>query len=177
MLRLFSCLLVLAFLVAPKLASGEVIAKDKTGFQIKLEHSIDTAPKRLFATILDISKWWNASHTYSGDSKNLSLDLKQKCFLEKLPDGGFVRHLEISNYQPEKMMVLTGGLGPLQPMGVFGALTIAVTPDPADAKCKLLVTYNVSGFSKDGLDSLAAVVEGVVAAQFSNLKKVAESKK
>jgi len=169
------CLLILAISCGSQIARGEVVAKDKMGFQIKLQHSIEADSKHVFATILQISQWWNASHTYSGDSKNLSLDLKQKCFLEVLPDGGFVRHLEIANYQPGKTIILTGGLGPLQPMGVYGALTITTTPDDDNKKCELVATYNVSGFSKDGLEALAPVVEGVIAQQFSSLKKVAES--
>ena len=45
---------------------------------------------------------------------------------EKLPDGGFVRHLQIVYYQPGKSLRLTGGLGPLQELGVHGSLVFSV---------------------------------------------------
>ena len=169
------CTLMLSILYFVQPVHAEVVAKGNTGFQIKIEHTIEANEKQLFATLMDIAKWWSSDHTYSGDASNLSLSLKEKCFLETLPNGGFVRHLELVNYQPGKMLVLSGGLGPLQPMGVHGALTISSQVNESKTGCRLTAMYNVSGFAEAGLENLAPVVEGVLAQQFAKLKKVVES--
>ena len=96
-------------------------------FLIQSSRMVDlTADKAYAAFVNDFSKWYDASHSYSGKPENLSLDLKRHCMLEKLDDGGFVRHMEIVFHQPGKMFRMTGGLGPLQGMGVSGAMTFCL---------------------------------------------------
>ena len=89
--------------------------------------------------------------------------------LEKLPNGGFVRHLEIVFYQPGKVLRLTGGLGPLQEMGVTGALTFNLNPSGDNTDIEL--TYNVVGGDARNLDKLAPAVEYVLNLQMDRLKK------
>ena len=63
-----------------------------------------------------------------------------------------------------------GGLGPLQEMGLNGALTIKMR-DAGDSATEMVWTYNVSGFSSMDLTQLAPVVDGVLKQQMSRLAK------
>lgn len=155
---------------------AEVVASADAGFQIEISEPLSVDANRAFEHLTqDIGKWWNSDHTYSGDARNLSMSLEEKCLLEKLPKGGFVRHLEVVNFQPGKLVTLTGGLGPLQPMGVNGALTFSFTKSE-DESVRLEVAYNVHGFAKDGFKSLAPAVDSVLAEQVKRFKKFCESK-
>lgn len=144
--------------------SAEVKVASPTGFQTVATCTVDLAADEAYQKLIaDFSTWYDASHSYSGRPENLSLDLERSCMLEKLPDGGYVRHMEIVYHQPGKMLRMTGGLGPLQGMGVAGALSFAFAE--ADGQTTVTLTYNVSGADFLQLDKIAAPVDGVLAAQ------------
>ena len=154
-------------------SSADVVQSVSNGFQIKVSQKIELDPAdSSHAFVHDFNKWWDPSHSYSGEAENLSIDLKQRCFLERLPtdgnekdgnENGFVRHLEVVYYDPCKSIRFTGGLGPLQQMGVCGALTINFKKDGDTTHLEL--EYNVSGRLEQGLDKIAPAVDKVISAQ------------
>lgn len=155
-------------------AIAEVRAAGRTGFQLEITRTCAGDANEVLSHIVQrVDRWWDAEHSYSGDASNFSMDLKRACFLEQLQDGGFVRHLEIVHYRPGKELVLSGGLGPLQKMGVCGALSFSVQSSQPD-RTELIVLYNVSGFSKEGFEGLAPIVDQVVAGQIDRLQKFCE---
>ena len=155
---------------------GDVVDSDKSGFQIKVQSKSSATAEDVFRAIAkDIAKWWDPYHTFSGDAKNLMVDMERQCLFEALPNGGFVRHLELVHVDTNKRIGFTGGLGPLQQMGVGGALTI--TLDQSEGGTKITLTYNVSGYSADGLDRIAPAVDRVLSEQIDRLKRFVESKK
>lgn len=104
------------------------------------------------------------------------MDLQKSCMFEKLPDGGFVRHMEIVFYQPElRTLRLTGGLGPLQSMGVSGALTFTIEEKEVGAVVRL--HYFVNGSQLLKLDRLSAPVNQVLESQLQSLKKYCDGLK
>jgi uncharacterized protein YndB with AHSA1/START domain len=149
---------------------AEVTSSAADGFQIKITKTTAGNPRAVFARLVnDLSRWWDADHSYSGQAENFSMDLEKQCMLEKLPDGGFVRHMEIVFYQPGKILRLTGGLGPLQEMGVSGAMTFSFTE--AGDKTDIELTYNVAGSEAQNLDKLGPAVDFVLNQQMDRLKK------
>ncbi len=102
------------------------------------------------------------------------MDFQQHCLLEKLPDGGFVRHLEMVYHHPGKTLRLCGGLGPLQEMGLAGALTINLREK--DGQTEITLTYNVTGSAAQQLDQIAPAVDSVLAQQLERLKKYCDKK-
>ncbi|MEM8681689.1 MAG: hypothetical protein AAGF97_20260 [Planctomycetota bacterium] len=148
---------------------AEVRSADAHGFSIEIERKTKASVDEIDRAIVkEIHQWWDAAHSYSGEAENLSIDLKRRCFDERLPDGGFVTHMQIAHYQPGARIRFMGGLGPLQEMGVVGALTISWEPDGDVTKIKLL--YNVTGHLADGqLQELAPVVDAVLAGQLDRL--------
>ena len=160
-------------LVSP--SDADVVTAVTNGFQIKQKVETDLSTREAWDTFVnDFSKWWDASHSYSQNAANLSIDLKQRCMFEKLPNDGFVRHLEIVYSQPGTAIRFTGGLGPLQQMGVSGALTVTFTK--TDGKTVVELEYNVSGRNDQGLDKFAAAVDNVITAQLQSFARHSKSK-
>jgi hypothetical protein len=94
------------------------------------------------------------------------------CWCEKLANGGGVRHMQVVRIMPGKMLVMVGGLGPLQSMAVTGAMRISLAP--AEGGTQLQVTYSVTGYMPAGMNSLAAPADGVLTEQFTRFKNYVE---
>ena len=150
-------------------ASGDVVSQDDNGFQLRTAVTVAAPAAEVFnALINDVGQWWNSAHTYGGDASRLSIDPRPGgCFCEALADGA-VQHLVVSYVNKGQALRLLGGLGPLQELGVSGALSFSLRP--TDETTVLAVTYNVSGFFAQGTADWAAAVDGVVAEQVQRLK-------
>jgi uncharacterized protein YndB with AHSA1/START domain len=162
----------LIFLVAlvPATVHAEVVASDKHGFIIHHSVPLDVDADRAYEAITaEVSKWWIADHTWSGDSANLSMDARPGgCFCEALADGGSMQHMQITWIQPGKEIRMTGGLGPLQMMGVHGGMQWLL--NSAEEGSVLEYHYSVTGYYPDGLDALAPVVDSVQGQQLEALR-------
>ncbi|HEU4626783.1 MAG TPA: SRPBCC domain-containing protein [Steroidobacteraceae bacterium] len=164
-------------LFASAAGRAEVTGIGPSGFSLKIETSVGNTPEEVFKRFVQIARWWDPGHTYSGDAANLALTAKPGgCFCETLPGGGFVEHMNVVYAAPGKAIRMTGGLGPLQAMGATGALTFEFKPDGANTR--LVVTYNVTGFaSGQGFAKVAPAVDSVLAAQVARLTHFAETGK
>lgn len=160
-------------LVAASPAAAEVTASTETSFTVTEKVTVAAPPARVWATLVTPSAWWNKEHSWSGNAGNLSLDPRPGgCWCEKLPDGGGVEHMRVVFVQPNAMLRLSGGLGPLQAMPASAVMTVTLTP-AADGKSTAVVfTYAVAG--APGLGQIAAPVDGVLAGQVAGLKAAAE---
>lgn len=165
----------LAILFALGLAAGagtgEVLDASKTGFTSNNSAQVSLPPDTVYRVLVDdVGRWWNADHTYSGDSANLSIAARAGgCFCETLADGGSVQHMEVVYAEPGSSLRLRGGLGPLQAMAVAGAMTFALEAN--ETGTRITLTYVVGGYSPatGGLGSLAEAVDSVVGAQLQSL--------
>lgn len=93
------------------------------------------------------------------------------CLCESLPNGGSVQHMEVVYAEPGVSLRMHGGLGPLQAMGVAGAMTFAL--EASDKGTEITLTYVVGGYApgKGGLGALAGPVDGVVRGQLESLAR------
>lgn len=164
-------------ILAPNLAFADVADSAANGLTVKLAVTIQAPPQEVYRRLVhNVGDWWDSMHTFSGDAHNLSIDDKPMgCFCEKLPTGGGVRHMEVVNVDPGKTLVLSGGLGPLQSMAVTGSMTIQLAADGEGTK--LAVVYAVTGYTPNGMSSLAPVVDSVLTQQFTRLKSLVETGK
>jgi hypothetical protein len=161
-----------ATLLTATAAFAEVTDRSPAGFQSRHETTIAAPKEKVWAGLLQVGRWWSGSHSWSGDAKNLSMDLASGCFCETLPTGA-VRHLTIV-YHDGKTLRLFGGLGPLSTTGASGHLGFALTE--AGPATRLVVTYDVGGYAKGGLaEAWAAPVDGVIGEQVARLKKYVET--
>jgi uncharacterized protein YndB with AHSA1/START domain len=168
-------LFTLICLIAPTATNAEVADQAHNGFTLRINTIIFQAePPEVYARLINIAGWWDPTHTYSNDAHNLSLDPRPLgCFCEKLPNNGGVRHMEVLAVMPNKMLVLSGALGPLQKFGATGTLTIVLQPQHKDTRIEMV--YSVGGYLPDGLNTWAAPVDKVLTEQLARLKNYVES--
>lgn len=166
----------LALAVLHTLFAGQAAAQaSSSGFSLKHEVVISAPPSEVYRSLVQqVGEWWNPQHTYSGDSKNLSIDARPGgCFCETLPNGGGVEHLRVVYLVPGEMLRLSGGLGPLQASGVVGSVTWKLTQ--AGSSTTVEVTYVVGGFMEGGFERIAPAVNGVIGEQLRRLKLFVET--
>ncbi|MEM7369830.1 MAG: ATPase [Bacteroidota bacterium] len=153
---------------------AEVIGASAHGFHVQSTLLIEASPLEVYdALTRQIGQWWDADHSYSGEGSNFYLEARANgCFCELLPNGGSVLHMLVAHANPGKTLRLLGGLGPLQEMGIHGAMTFSFSE--TETGTELTLTYIVSGYVKEGLTGLAPVVDQVLAGQVGRLKNFVE---
>ena len=172
MMHLVLGLLLASAIVFP--ARAAVIDSGANGFSVVENAHIGATPDAVYAALITPSRWWSSSHTFSHDASNLSLDATAGgCWCEKIPGQGSVQHLVVVYALSGHSLVMRGALGPLQELGVNGAMTIALKP--AAGGTDLSLTYNVGGYLKNGLASWAGPVDGVLADQVLRLRSFVET--
>ena len=159
----------LAMLAAPQV-EAEVIAAAEHGFISAHEVVLPANPIRSWqALTAEIASWWDPAHSHSGDASSFSLQPEAGgCFCEALPDGGSVMHMQVVYAAPGQLLRLTGGLGPLQEMGVTGAMTFSLQTT-TEGSTLLRYRYVVSGYAPEGLAGLAEPVDAVQLGQLQRL--------
>ena len=166
--------LILAFSFAPARLPADVADQAPNGFTLRISTIIHAAPEQVYERLIDVGGWWSAAHTYSNDAHNLSLEARPMgCFCEKLPYNGGVRHMEVLAVMPNKLLVMSGALGPLQKFGATGTLTIVLEPQHKDTRIEMI--YAVGGYLPDGLNTWATPVDKVLTEQLARLKSYVET--
>lgn len=163
-------LVVLATALA-SVAAAEIVDKSASGFLVQEKATVPVSPALVYAAIVDVSRWWEDAHTWSGNAKNLSIVAKTGgCFCEKLPPDGEVQHMTVIYAAPGKMLRMSGALGPMQGFGIAGVLTFELKPSGDGTEIGM--TYSAGGYFQGGLEAMAGPVDQMLAAQFGNLKKL-----
>ena len=75
--------------------------------------------------------------------------------------------MQIEVVQPPSLLRMTGGLGPLQSMGLYGALDWKL--NKTDSGTEIVLTYKVHGLNPDGFKELAPIVDHVQGLQLGGL--------
>lgn len=83
-----------------------------------------------------------------------------------------MRHLEVVQFVPGKLLVLSGAIGPMQALAAGGTMTFRISP--AEGGAKLEFTYAVFGYLPAGLNTWAAPVDGALTEQVTRLKNLLE---
>jgi uncharacterized protein YndB with AHSA1/START domain len=151
-------------------AAAEVITAGQSGFEVRETVHVAAAPDKAYAALLQPARWWSSEHTFSGSAANLTLDARAGgCWCETLIDGGSVEHMHVVYVAPGKVLRLRGALGPLQGLGVEGAMTISVKARASGAD--ITMSYAVGGYVKDGFDGLSKGVDRVLG-ELERLRKL-----
>ena len=169
-MRLHLHALAAVLLVTSATAFADVVDRGPNGFTLEAVVEISAPPARVYRTLVDLGTWWDREHTYTGDSKNLSIDARPGgCFCERLANGGGVEHGRVVNVSPGSLLRLSAALGPLQELGVTGSLTFQIAGSAAGST--LTMTYAVGGYAPGGLGKLAEPVDAVMTHQLQLLKQ------
>jgi uncharacterized protein YndB with AHSA1/START domain len=151
-------------------AIGEVTDTGPGGFSLVHEVTIDTARDEVWrAAVYEIGQWWSDDHTISGDAGKMSIAPKpQGCFCEMIGDHTGVVHMTVTFVNPNVLLRLTGGLGPLGLMGVNGNMTWEFFD--ADESTRVKFSYAVGGYRPGGLDEIAGPVDYVIGEALLRMK-------
>lgn len=161
---------------------------DNSGFSITNESESMAPIETVYSHFIQhVDKWWPKDHTWWKGT--LSIDEQAGgCFCE-VTQSASAAHMQISYVEPNKKVVMTGGLGPLQEMGLSGALTWEFSTAEENAssnddtkrepspKTKVTLTYHASGnihfngqrASNEDAANLVKVVDKVQAQQLNAL--------
>ena len=154
--------------------AAEVAVKGPTGFVVQQRVDVPVSPQRAYDAFTRIGDWWSGAHSFSGDAKNITLDVRPGgCWCEALPQGGFVKHMELVHAAPGTRLVFSGGLGPLQSMGVAGAMTITFAPGASANSTRVTLRYDVGGRDDKGFADIAGPVDAVLAEQMTRYRAYA----
>ena len=156
-------------------ASAEVKSATPGGFEVVQTVTVHAAPKQAYAALINPARWWNGEHSFSGDARNFSLGLKPGgCFCEKLKDGGWVKHLEITMVKPGELIELHGGLGPLRFEGVNGVLKWSVKPAEGGGST-ITQAYVLGGYLRQGGEHWAPLVDSMLQEQMNRLASLLDT--
>jgi hypothetical protein len=151
-------------------ASAQAEVKDATPSGFTIENSqvvpvdADTAWRAL---VDDVGRWWPKDHTWWGDAANLSIDARAGgCFCER-QGAQQAQHMIVVFVDPGQTLRMTGGLGPLQGMGLHGALEFRFAA--VEGGTKITLWYRAGGYTPEDLGKFAAVVDQVQALQLGGL--------
>lgn len=162
-------------LLSSTTASPVIAQVTPNGFLVRHKVSVDAPPGDVFEILVTrVGSWWDPEHTYSGDSRNLSIDARPGgCFCETFPDGGGVEHLRVVYVKPGALLRLSGALGPLQPFGLAGSLSWKLIGSEDSTTIEL--SYTVGGFMEGGFEQVAPGVDAVLGEQLQRLARFVET--
>jgi uncharacterized protein YndB with AHSA1/START domain len=170
--RRFLARLVLSVAVltgAAGLVRAEVKDATATGFTVENTRVVPADAATAFKALVEnIDRWWPKDHTWWGREGTLSIDGRAGgCFCERAGSREAM-HMLATFVDPGRLLRMTGGLGPLQGMGLQGALEFRFAPAQGGGTA-ITLYYRAGGYTPDDLRKLAQVVDKVQGMQLDGL--------
>lgn len=150
------------------LAQAEVKDVAPSGFTIENTQIVPVDATMAWAALVnDVGRWWPKDHTWWGDASKLSIQPRAGgCFCE-INGEQQALHMTVTFVDPGKTLRMTGGLGPLQGMGVAGALEFRLAPVAEGTRITLY--YRAGGYTPDDLSKFVPVIDKVQGEQLGGL--------
>lgn len=147
---------------------AEVKDSAANGFTIENSQVVPVDAQTAWKALVDdVGQWWPKDHTWWGDAGKLSIQPRAGgCFCE-LNGGQQAWHMTVTFVDPGQTLRMTGGLGPLQGMGIDGALEWRFAK--ADGGTRITLWYRAGGYTPDDLSKFVAVVDKVQGQQLGGL--------
>lgn len=158
-----------ATLFYPAIGHAEVKDASPGGFTIENRQIVPMDAGVVWRALVgDIDQWWPRDHTWWGADSTLSIDPRAGgCFCE-VAGQRQAQHMAVTFVDPGKTLRLLGGLGPLQGMGLHGALEFQLAAVEGGGT-SITLHYRVGGYSPDDLGKFAPVVDRVQGVQLAGL--------
>lgn len=172
-MRRFAAVLCLLAGLVPTFARAEVRDATASGFTVENVRVVTVDPATAWrALVQDVDRWWPKDHSWWGAASTLSIDARAGgCFCETVGGdaggGRQAQHLLVTFVDPGRTLRMTGGLGPLQGMGLHGALEFRLTPEGEGTR--IVLWYRVGGYTPDDLSKFAPIVDRVQGQQLGGL--------
>ena len=120
------------------------------------------------ALVGEVDAWWPKDHSWWGAASKLSIEPRAGgCFCEIAGEQQAL-HMTVTFVDPGKTLRMVGGLGPLQGMGLHGAMEFRLAPAD-DGGTRITLYYRAGGYSPDDLGKFASVVDQVQGLQLGGL--------
>jgi uncharacterized protein YndB with AHSA1/START domain len=150
-------------------ARAEVRDATAGGFTLENAVRVPVEPAKAWKALVDdVDLWWPADHPWWGAESVLSIEPQAGgCFCERHREQQAL-HMLVTFVDPGKLLRLTGGLGPLQGMGLTGVLEFRLAP-ASGGGTTVTMFYRAGGYTPDDLSKFAPVVDGVQALQLGAL--------
>ena len=149
-------------------AQARIVDQAANGFTVENSEWVPVDPDTAWkAFVNDVGQWWPADHSWWGDASKLSISEKAGgCFCE-INGAQQAWHMTVTFVDPGKLMRMTGGLGPLQGMGLNGALEWRFVEEKNGTRITLW--YRAGGYTPDDLTKFVPVVDKVQGLQLGGL--------
>ncbi|WP_100644010.1 SRPBCC family protein [Alteromonas facilis] len=159
--------LLILIALLPFAAHADVKHTDQHGFIVENVMQTPQTPDVVWhALIDDVDLWWPKDHSWWMGTFSIDANAGG-CFCER-KDNKSAEHMRIVFVDPNQTLRMSGGLGPLQGMGMNGALDWQLTETPTGTQVTL--TYKVHGVNAEGFEKLAPIVAHVQGLQLNGLK-------
>ncbi|MDR6841116.1 SRPBCC family protein [Pseudoxanthomonas sacheonensis] len=147
---------------------ARIVDQAPNGFTVENSEWVPVEPDAAWkAFVNDVGKWWPADHSWWGDASKLSIsDKAGGCFCE-INGAQQAWHMTVTFVDPGKLMRMTGGLGPLQGMGLNGALEWRFVEEKGGTRITLW--YRAGGYTPDDLSKFVPVIDQVQGLQLGGL--------
>jgi hypothetical protein len=149
-------------------AQAEIRDSAPNGFTIENTQVVPVDAKTAWdALVNDVGRWWPKDHTWWGDAGKLSIQARAGgCFCE-INGAQQAWHMTVTFVDPESTLRMTGGLGPLQGMGLDGALEWRFAK--VEEGTRITLWYRAGGYTPDDLQKFVPVVDQVQGLQLGGL--------
>lgn len=156
-------------------AHAEVKDSAPNGFTIENSQVVPVDAKTAWKALTDdVGRWWPKDHTWWGDASKLSIQPRAGgCFCE-IDGERQAWHMTVTFVDPGSTLRMTGGLGPLQGMGLDGALEWRFAK--VEGGTKITLWYRAGGYTPDDLRKFVLVVDRVQGVQLGGLAEYLRSK-
>ncbi|VWX56276.1 hypothetical protein [Sphingorhabdus sp. 109] len=170
----------MAALCSVSAVQAEVTNTADNGFTVQHQSVIAGDTEAVWKAMIAPSRYWNPDHSWSGDAENFYLVPQAGgCFCELIrstsddnikSSEGSVQHMRVIYARNNKMLRLSGALGPLQGEAVTGTLTMLLQPQGDSTVVRF--TYKVGGYMEFPVDEIAPAVDGVIGEQLARLSAI-----
>lgn len=166
--------LLVLILCLPPIVAAELTNSAANGFTTVNSTVVAADAGTAWRAAIQVGRWWSSAHTISGDAARMTIDPRvQGCFCESLGESAGVAHLTITSVMPGTSLRLSGGLGPLGLMGVYGNMTWDF--EEAEGGTRIRFKYAVGGYMDGGLDQIAGPVDAVLGEALARLASYIET--
>lgn len=171
--HLYQLVFFVTWLGFSEIADAEVKVVSAHGFTIENQIKADASVDKVWQALTqNVDSWWPKDHSWWNG--RFSIDATAGgCFCEILDDKS-AEHMRIVFVDPEKTLRMVGGLGPLQGMGLYGAMDFKLSTTEQGGST-VSIHYSVHGMSENGFEQLATIVDQVQAIQLGGLKEYLSS--
>jgi uncharacterized protein YndB with AHSA1/START domain len=147
---------------------AKVLHSSAHGFTLENSIEVPADPAATWAALVhDVDQWWPKDHSWFGKAGEFRIEPRAGgCFCEVAGERQSM-HMQITFADPGRLLRMTGGLGPLQGMGLSGALDWKL--EKAGTGTRITLRYVVGGYATEDLLQFAPIVDQVQGIQLGGL--------